>query len=69
MEWVSLQAINDDPEYRTLEKTEQDIDKIEQYFLDTNGLTLFLDGAVTHQPMFFKLDVWVDVKALAEVKD
>jgi hypothetical protein len=69
MEGLSLQSSNDDPEYRQFEKTEQDIDKIEQYFLDTDGLTLFLDGTVTHQPMSFKLDIWVDVKALAEIED
>jgi hypothetical protein len=69
MDGVSLKSSNDDPEYRSFEKTEQDMDKIEQYFLDTDGLTLFLDGVVTHQPMTFKLDIWVDVKALAEIED
>jgi hypothetical protein len=69
VEGLSLQSSNDDPEYRVFEKTQQDIDKIEQYFLDTDGLTLFLDGTVTHQPMTFKLDIWVDVKALAEIED
>jgi hypothetical protein len=66
---ISLQAINDDPEYRQIEKTQQDIDKIQQYLLDTDGLRFYLDGSVTHQPMSFKLDIWVDIKALAEVKD
>ncbi len=46
----------------------QDISRIQQYFLDTNGLKLYLTGAVSAKPVHFILQVIVNIDAIAEVK-
>jgi len=66
---ISLKAGNDDSDYVIISLNSTDIDKIEQYFLDTNGLKLFLEGNVTHVPVSFILQVVVDVDAIAETKE
>lgn len=65
---INLQAGNDDSDYVLMSFNSTDIEKVEQYFLDTNGLKLFLEGNVTHVPVSFILQVVVDVDAIAETK-
>ncbi|MDZ4824458.1 MAG: hypothetical protein SH856_13445 [Flavobacteriales bacterium] len=65
---ISLQAGNDDTAHVLMSLNSSEIDKIEQYFLDTDGLKLFLEGNVTHVPMSFILQVVVDIDAIAEEK-
>lgn len=48
--------------------TSDDIAKIQQYFVDSNGMSLFLSGEVESKPVHFVLQVVVDVDAIAEVE-
>lgn len=45
-----------------------DKSRVEQYFFDTNGLRLFLNGVTFQTPVHFKLQVSVDIDAIAETK-
>lgn len=45
-----------------------DADRLADYFLNTNGLTLFLDGSLTTAPAQFKLQISMDVDAVADVE-
>lgn len=65
---ISLSAGVADPAKVVINFTSADIDKIEQYFLDTDGLRLFLSGNVSHAPMTFLLQVEVDIDAITEEK-
>jgi hypothetical protein len=65
---ISLKSGNDDPNSVLMSFNSSEIDKIEQYFLDTNGLKIFLEGNVSHVPVSFILQVVVDVDAIANVK-
>ncbi|MBL7941565.1 MAG: hypothetical protein JNM00_02305 [Flavobacteriales bacterium] len=63
---ISLKAGVDDPAQVLMSFTSSEIDKIEQYFLDTDGLKLFLSGNVSHAPMTFLLQVQVDIDAITK---
>ncbi len=65
---ISLSAGVADPAKVVINFTSADIDNIEQYFLDTDGLRLFLSGNVSHAPMTFLLQVEVDIDAITEEK-
>jgi hypothetical protein len=45
-----------------------EVANIQQYFLDTNGMKIFLKGLVSQTPVHFKFYLQVDVDAIAEVK-
>ena len=66
---ISLKAGNDNPDQVLMQFNSQEIDKIQQYFLDTDGLRLFLDGNVSEVPVHFKVAVTVNIDAIAEVKE
>lgn len=65
---VSIKAGNDNPNQVTMNFNSQSIDRIQQYFLDTDGLRLYLNGSTSHAPIHFKLAVEVNVDAIAEVE-
>lgn len=65
---IDLQAGNDNPNRVKMNFNSQDIAKIQQYFLDTNGLKLYLTGNTTEVPVHFVMQVVVNVDAIAEVK-
>lgn len=65
---IDLQAGNDNPNRVKLNLNSQDIAKIQQYFLDTNGLRLYLTGNTTQTPVHFIMQIVVNVDAIAEVK-
>jgi hypothetical protein len=65
---IDLQAGNDNPSQVNMNLNSQDIERIQQYFLDTNGLKLYLNGSVTNKPVHFKLQVVVNIDAIAEVE-
>lgn len=66
---ISLKAGNDNPNQVLMQFNSQEIDKIQQYFLDTDGLRFFLDGNVSEVPVHFKVALTVNIDAIAEVKD
>lgn len=66
---ISLEASNSNPNQTFMSFNSQDIDKIQQYFLDTNGLRLWLDGSVSDVPVTFVVAITVNIDAIAEVKD
>jgi len=45
-----------------------DISTIEQYFKDTNGLRIYLNGDAEQVPVHFKMQFSVNVDAIADVK-
>lgn len=65
---IDLQAGNDNPNRVKMNLNSQDIAKIQQYFLDTNGLKLYLTGNASQTPVHFIMQVVVNVDAIAEVK-
>jgi len=65
---VDLRAGNDNPNLVTLNLNSLDKSKVEQYFMDTDGLRLFLNGSVDQKPVHFKIQITVDIDAIAEVK-
>lgn len=65
---IDLRAGNDNPNLVLVNLNSVDKSRVEQYFKDTNGLRLFLQGAVDQAPVHFKLQVTVDIDAIAEVK-
>lgn len=65
---ISLLASSDGTDHTFIALNSSEIDKIEQYFLDTDGLKLYLSGNVTHVPMSFILQIVVDIDAIAEEK-
>jgi hypothetical protein len=65
---VSVKAGSEDPAQVTMNFNSQSIDKIQQYFLDTDGLRLFLSGSTSHAPIHFKIAVEVNIDAIAEEK-
>jgi hypothetical protein len=65
---ISLQAGMDSPNLVKLNFSSTDVDKIVQYFTDTKGLKLYLDGNLSQIPTKFTLQVSVDVDAIADVK-
>lgn len=44
------------------------ISQIQQYFLDTDALKLFLKGNISQNPVDFKVYMQIDVDAIAEIK-
>ncbi|MFN0031196.1 MAG: hypothetical protein ACKVOR_03450 [Flavobacteriales bacterium] len=66
---IDLQTSFDNPNQTQFPFNSQDVDKIEQYFLDTNGMRLWLDGDVSDVPVHFVLAITVNVDAIAEVED
>lgn len=65
---IDLQSGNDNPNQVNMNLNSQDVSRIQQYFMDTNGLRLYLTGGVTSKPVHFKLQVIVNIDAIAEVK-
>lgn len=65
---VDLSAGSDNPNRVVINLNSVDRSRVEQYFMDTNGLRLFLNGSVDDKPVHFKLQVSVDIDAIAEVK-
>jgi len=66
---IDLQAGDDNPNRIKMSLNSQDIAKIQQYFLDTNGLKLYLIGNTTETPVHFIMQVVVNIDAIAEVKN
>jgi hypothetical protein len=66
MTGLSLLASNDNPSHTEIELPAADLEKVEQYLLNSNGLKLFLNGSVSSVPVHFKLQVVADVTAIAE---
>jgi hypothetical protein len=56
------------PAQVTMTFSAQDIEKIQQYFMDTNGLSVFLNGSTSNAPIHFKLAIEVNIDAIAEVE-
>jgi len=65
---VSLLSGNDDPNRVNILFNSQDIKRIEQYFFDTNGLRLFLDGTISSTPVHFVLQLQINIDAIANTK-
>ncbi|MCC6601545.1 MAG: hypothetical protein IT223_12880 [Crocinitomicaceae bacterium] len=65
---ISLKSGNDNPAKVQIPFNSQDIKKIEQYFLDTNGLKLYVDGNTSSTPVHFYLQFQVNIDAIANVK-
>jgi hypothetical protein len=65
---ISIMDGSNDPAQVTMNFNSQSIDKIQQYFLDTNGLRLFLSGQTSHAPIHFKIAIEVNIDAIAEVE-
>jgi hypothetical protein len=65
---VSIKAGSEDPAQVTMNFNSQSIDKIQQYFMDTDGLRIFLNGSTSHAPIHFKLAIEINIDAIAEVE-
>ncbi len=65
---IDLQAGNDNQNHVKMNLNSQDIARIQQYFLDTNGLRMFLIGSVDQKPVHFVMQIVVNVDAIAETK-
>ncbi len=65
---IDLQAGNDNANHVKMNLNSQDIARIQQYFLDTNGLRMFFTGAVDQKPVHFVMQIVVNVDAIAETK-
>jgi hypothetical protein len=65
---ISLQSSMDAPEPVKIDFVSAEVANIQQYFLDTNGMKIFLKGLVSQTPVHFKFYLQVDVDAIAEVK-
>ena len=65
---IDLKAQNDSPARTKLNLNSQDIARINQYFLDTNGLRMFFSGNSSEKPLDCVIQVWVDIDAIAETK-
>ncbi len=65
---ISLQSSMDAVEPVKIDFVNAEIANIQQYFLDTNGMKLFLKGLVSKTSVHFKFYLQVDVDAIAEVK-
>lgn len=63
-----LQSSMDNAETTKLILTTTDVAAINKYLLDTKGLTLYVKGQFSATPARFKLQVSVDVDAVAEFK-
>ena len=63
---LSLLTNNDNPAHTPMNFSSANVQKIEQYLLDSNGLKLFLTGDVSSAPVHFKLQVVADVTAVVE---
>lgn len=64
----SLQGSMDATNPERITFSAEDVKKINDYFMQTKSLKLFLNGTTTETPARFKLNVQVDVDAVAEVK-
>jgi len=62
----SLLEASENPDYTKFNFNSSEIKKIEQYLLSTNGLKIWLDGAVSRVPVHFRLQIVADVTAVAE---
>jgi hypothetical protein len=67
--FTDLQIKNgsENPAQVTMNFGSQDLDRIQNYFLNSNGVRIFLDGSTSHAPIHFKLAVEVNIDAIAEV--
>lgn len=65
---ISIKAGSENPSQVTMNFNSQSIERIQQYFLDTDGLKLYLTGSTSHAPIHFKLAVEVNIDAIAEVE-
>jgi hypothetical protein len=65
---LSLQASMDASEHERITFSADEVKKINDYFMQTKSLKIFLNGATTESPARFKLNVQVDVDAVAEFK-
>lgn len=64
----SLQSSMDATEHQVITFTAGDAKKINDYFMQTKSLKLWLNGVTTETPARFKLNLIVDVDAVAEIK-
>jgi hypothetical protein len=64
----SLQSSMLATEHERISFSADDVKKINDYFMQTKSLKLFLNGVTTETPARFKLNVIVDVDAIAEIK-
>jgi hypothetical protein len=65
---IDLKSGNDNPDRVEMNLNSQDIERLQQYFLDTNGLRMFFAGNVDQKPVHFKMQVVVNIDAIAESK-
>lgn len=65
---LSLQESMNATELTKLEFDDNSLEKIQQYFTDTDALKIFLRGELSETPAKFTLYLQVDVDAVAEVK-
>ena len=65
---LSLQQSMDATELTRIDFSNNDLEKIQQYFIDTNALKIFLRGEISETPSKFTLYLQVDVDAIAEVE-
>lgn len=65
---ISLQASMDQTELSVMELDNVEMSQIQQYFTDSDALKIFLKGAVSENPVDFKLYMQIDIDAIAEVK-
>jgi hypothetical protein len=63
---LSLLASNDNPSHTAMNFSSANMQKVEQYLLDSNGLKLFLTGDVSSAPVHFKLQIVADVTAVVQ---
>lgn len=67
LENVSLQESMNNSEPQVMNITSNDISRLEDYFMNTKGLTLYMDGSLSQTPAKFKLNIQLDVDAVADV--
>lgn len=65
---IDLQAGSDSQNRVKMNLNSQDIARIQQYFMDTNGMKMFFKGDVTSAPVHFKMQLVVNIDAIAEVE-
>lgn len=65
---LSLQESMNATELTKIDFQNNDLEKIQQYFIDTNALKIFLQGEISETPSKFVLYLQVDVDAVAEVE-
>ncbi len=64
---LSLKAANDNPNKTALSFNSTELDRLKQYFIDTDGLRVWLEGSVSEVPVHFKLELEINVNALVEL--